>query len=84
MQDKPTTDLTFADESARSDIAGRVTLQDGVAQTPLVRFLVNLLHGLQQVVQQIEPMELEPLQPTTIADTRVKLCRPIAQWSIGT
>jgi len=41
------------------------------------RFVVDLL-----VVQQIEPMEFEPTQPTTIADSRREAVY-IAQWSIA-
>jgi len=47
------------------------------------RFVVDLLYNkLYDVVQQIEPMEFEPIQPTTIADTR-RGAVYIAQWSIG-
>ena len=42
-----------------------------MAQTPLVRFCRFVVQqAVQQVVQQIEPMEFEPIQPTTFADTR--------------
>ena len=38
-------------------------------------------HAVQQVTQQIEPIELEPIQPTTIAGTEREAVY-IAQWSI--
>jgi len=43
-------------------------------------FVVQL--AVQQIVQQIEPMEFEPIQPTTFADTRRGAVYTV-QWSIA-
>jgi len=65
-------------DGSTSDVHGT----HGMHQTPLVRFVVDKLIGLQQVVQQIEPMEFEPIQPMTTADTR-RGAVYTAQWLTG-